>query len=72
MQMQHVENSSSVVAHGYDASARRMRLTFKSGGSYDYEDVPPEVYAELAGAKSIGAHFHAHIKPTYRASKVAA
>lgn len=55
--------SSQIAAHGYDEATRTLALKFKHGGSvYHYENVPPEVYAELREAKSIGSFFGKRIK----------
>ena len=49
----------------YDASRRRLSVTFTSGDRYDYEAVPPEVAAGLRGASSKGRFFSARIRDRY-------
>ena len=53
MNMEQVE-SSAVKAIGYDEGTRTARVEFKKGATYDYDNVPPDSYARLKEAKSIG------------------
>ncbi len=54
--------SKSIQGIGYDPETRTLAVHFSSGALYHYADVPPEVHAELTGAKSIGQHFHAKVR----------
>ncbi len=50
----------------YDATAHRLRATFRtSGKTYVYEDVPQEIYDSLLFADSIGAFFNTHIRDRF-------
>lgn len=47
--------SSNVAAVGYDGVTRTLAVQFKGGAKvYHYKDVPPETYAELSKAESVG------------------
>lgn len=47
--------SSNVEAVGYDADGRQLKVQFKGGSEYLYSDVPPEVFAALLDAQSVGS-----------------
>jgi hypothetical protein len=49
----------------YDASAKRMLVTFVTGRKYIYDDVPPEVHAAFQAAPSKGPFFNAEIRDRY-------
>ena len=68
----HMENvsSSNIQAIGYDADSETLQIEFLKGGVYQYFDVPSHAHEELVSAGSIGGHFAANIKSTYRYSKV--
>ena len=55
-------DSSNLVAIGYDEEDKRLRVTFKSGATYDYLNVEPETHAALIGADSVGSAFHRLIR----------
>jgi hypothetical protein len=61
MDMQPVE-SSNIAAMGYDEEDKRLRVTFKSGATYDYLNVEPETHATVIGADSVGSAFHRLIR----------
>jgi hypothetical protein len=62
-------SSSSIDAIGYDPEARTLHVRFASGHTYSYAGVEPEDHHALTAAKSIGAHFAKHIRPTYKGEK---
>lgn len=60
-------NSSLINARGYDPATRTLALQFKvkggkPGAIYHYADVPPEMYAELCDAPSVGKFFGERVK----------
>jgi len=57
--------SSVIQRYLYDHSKQELIVTFVTGRTYAYEDVPPEVYAAFAAASSKGAFFNAEIRDTY-------
>jgi len=61
MDMKAVE-SSNIVAIGYDEEEKKLRVTFKSGATYDYLNVEPETHAAVIGADSVGKAFHRLIR----------
>ena len=49
----------------YAPDTRELKVTFVSGRSYVYEDVPPEVAAAFRDARSKGAFFNHEIRDRY-------
>lgn len=62
-------NSSNLVAVGYDASSRTLRIQFNSG-LYDYYDVPESIYEGLMSAPSHGQYHARYIKNSFRYRKI--
>lgn len=69
MQLVTVE-SSMIHAIGYDEEKRLLEIVFNSGRTYQYEDVPPEVYQGLLNAESKGRYFLGHIRDRYSYRRV--
>jgi hypothetical protein len=57
--------SSSIAAAGYDSGAQILRLRYVSEGTYDYFNVPAEVFQSFLDAPSKGRFVNWHIKPHY-------
>jgi hypothetical protein len=58
--------SAAIRSVTYDEAAHRLRATFRgSGRTYEYEEVPQDVYDALIFADSIGAFFNAHIRDRF-------
>jgi hypothetical protein len=55
---------------GYDPESATLRISFKSGGVYDYANVPESRWEGLRNAVSKGSYFHRYIKDKYRTRKV--
>lgn len=68
--MKSITNSSSVYAIGYDEDAKQLFVEFSSGATYEYEDVPKEIYDELMSAPSVGKFIQASIKGQYTCTRV--
>lgn len=64
--------SSMIEGHGYDAARKCLRVTFKGGKSYDYDDVPPELHASLLKAESAGKFINAHIARRFKTHRLEA
>lgn len=64
--MHPLPRSRAVEELGYDAASRSLRIHFRGGGTYDYLDVPPEVYAELLISAHPWTELGEHIKNSYR------
>jgi hypothetical protein len=58
-------SSSAIAAVGYDASARRMKITFQQGHTYDFCNVPAVVFEGLSRAASKGTYYNEHIRDKY-------
>ena len=67
--MQYVD-SSNINAVGFDEEAEAMLVEFNSGDTYQYEQVPEQVFRDLMDAKSIGSFFHTHVRGVYDFAKV--
>lgn len=50
---------------GYNPRTQTLFITFNSGATYEYDSVPPEVYAGLMNAASQGAYLNQHIRNHY-------
>ena len=68
MEMHSVE-SSNVAQIGHDTSSRTLRILFHSGGTYQYFNVPNDVFDNFLRADSKGKYFHENIKDIYEYSK---
>jgi len=62
--------SSNILGVGYDAESKTMAVQFKSGGTYYYPEVPQGDYDALLAAKSIGKHYHSHIRGKFLGKKI--
>lgn len=58
-------SSSNLSAYDYDEETRTLRITFKSGRTYTYADVPQSIADGLGTASSPGGYFNATIKNQY-------
>ncbi|WP_425502711.1 KTSC domain-containing protein [Pinirhizobacter soli] len=62
--------SSNISEVGYDENSRTLEVLFSNGSLYQYFDVPPQIYAELERAGSIGQYLNANIKGNFRYARV--
>ena len=69
MDRQSVE-SSNLAEVGYDSDLETLEVQFKSGGIYQYFNVPAFMYERLMSADSLGRFFNAEIKGHYPEAKV--
>lgn len=59
-------SSSSCVSEAfYDTDTETLTITYPSGLTYDYQDVPKEVFDSFEAAPSAGRYLNMVIKPTY-------
>ena len=63
-------SSSNVEAVGYDESSETLQVEFKNSATYQYFDVPGNVFEELRDTDSVGKYLNMHIKGSYRFSRV--
>jgi hypothetical protein len=57
--------SSTIKSVEYDDDARELDITFTSGKTYRYFNVPLEIYAEFLEAGSKGKFFNDNIKGAF-------
>ena len=63
-------SSSNLAEIGYDGSTQTMEVCFKSGGTYQYFDVPRDIYDELRTAESLGGYLNSEVKGRFRYARV--
>lgn len=59
-------SSSAISAIGYDSATQRMKIRFKSGGTYTFCRVPQHVYEGLLSAGSKGSYYDSHVRDRYQ------
>lgn len=52
----HFVDSSMIQAFGYDEDSQMLMVIFNSGKTYQYSEVPKEIYDELLEADSKGRY----------------
>jgi hypothetical protein len=62
--------SSNIQAVGYDPDCQLLEVEFKSGGVYQYADVPQGEYDGMMAAASKGKYLAVNIKPRYSCTKL--
>jgi hypothetical protein len=60
--------SSNIAATAYDQATQSMAVTFKSGKTYQYADVPQELYTSMGKADSIGNFISSNIVGKFKHS----
>lgn len=63
-------DSSNLSAVGYDPVSQILRIDFHGGRTYDYYDVPENIYTGLMNASSKGQYHNVHIKWAFRYRRV--
>ena len=63
-------NSSSLKSASYNTLTEKLKVTFASGVSYRYSDVPMQLITKFRVAKSQGQFFNKNISPNYLYKKV--
>lgn len=66
MRMMKIDDSSNVAAVGYDLAAATLRIKFHGGGLYDYPEITPVQFADLACADSVGRWVHTELVKPHR------
>ena len=59
-------NSTAIDRASYLYDDYRLTLTFKNGGSYNYEGVPNHVFEGLRSSESKGKFINKYILPVYK------
>lgn len=62
--------SSTVLSVGYDLPSETLEVEFKSGGLYQYYNVPEAIYQQFMQSDSKGKFLHVYIKNVYPCSRV--
>jgi len=62
--------SSNIKEGKYNRTTKKLQILFNSGSTYEYDDVPHEVFAELNIADSQGKFFNANISKNYTYRKL--
>lgn len=62
--------SSNISEVGYDENSRTLEVLFTNGNLYQCFDVPPQIYAELMQAGSVGQYLNANINGNFRYARV--
>lgn len=62
--------SNNIDSVGYDPQTLSLHVRFKSGLTYEFEDVPEREYDALISAPSVGSFFYHNIRDVYRYSVV--
>ena len=57
--------SSNISAIGYDEVTKTLKVVFKGGKAYLYDNVPVTVWNEFNKTPSIGLFFYSSIKNSY-------
>lgn len=65
----HTTRSSMLKTVSYDDKENCLSVTFASGGTYKYKDVPKTVFNELISAESEGKYFLANVKNKFEFEK---
>lgn len=69
MQRQPV-SSSNIVSIGYDESSQILEVEFKSGGIYQYYNIPKDAHETFMSAGSKGRYFYKYIRERYKFVKI--
>lgn len=62
--------SSCLATATYDDGHLQLRIHFHDGSAYDYQGVPPALFASLADAPSQGSFFNLHIRDRFPCARV--
>lgn len=63
-------NSSNIKKAVYDISDKKLVLTFNHSISYEYSNVPHEVFSDFTLSESQGKYFHSKINKNYEYKKI--
>jgi hypothetical protein len=70
MEWTETPESSNLVRFGYDAQNQVLTVEFKSGGTYNYFDVPEQIHEQMKAAPSKGQFLAQSIKGAYRYARL--
>lgn len=58
--------SSNIARLHYDAETAVLKIEFRSGKTYSYEDIPYDIFNAFVSAPSAGKFFNTTIKGVYK------
>ena len=61
--------SSNIARMAYNNATQVLKSEFKNGGTYDYYDVPENIFEAMRTASSKGQYLATQIKGNYRYAK---
>jgi len=70
MNMINTPESSTIAAFGYDDARNVLIVQFKSGSTYEYYDVPENIFTHMSAASSRGQFLAQNVKGSYRYARV--
>lgn len=70
MQRHTPPNSSNIEHVAHDPATKELHVTFKSGGTWVYSGVHPDVFEGMKNAESPGTFLHRNIKGRYGERKI--
>ena len=62
--------SSNIVKTTYDTDTKKLVVEFHTGLSYEYDNVPHQLYTQFRMAESHGKFFSSKIARTYKYKKI--
>ncbi len=63
-------SSSNIIGATYDTDSKKLEIRFVSGGIYEYEDVPWELFTKFRLSESQGKFFNTNISKSYKYKKI--
>lgn len=63
-------DSSTVIGATYDKETRKMRVNFRHGTDYFFDDIEPDLWRDYVMAHSKGSFFSSRIRPFFAGRKV--
>lgn len=64
-QEQKTFRSTAILSGSYDPDSQELEITFQSGKTYTYYNVPEHEWQGLCAADSAGRYVRQHIQPAY-------
>jgi len=62
--------SSNISRIGYESNEMRLRVEFRNEATYDYFDIPHQLFEDLKSASSKGQFLSSNIKGNFRYARV--
>jgi hypothetical protein len=69
VERQHVK-SSNIKSVGYDQTSNTLEIEFNNGRTYQYFEVPNQIYLSLIEAASKGKYFHNSVKSRFEFKQI--